>query len=200
MPSTTTTLTLLAVPWILFFVVWTGSIIFEAITGKVKSVEKREPITVLLLTRVFLYIPIILVFANETIQVHYPFGLRFLSNFTIVLYLGFIISMVGILFSIWGRIALGSNWSADAVLKSGQTLISNGPYALVRHPIYSGITLGMIGSAIALGNVGGLLAVILILIFSFLRITYEESMMNEKFGNEWKEYAKRVKRFIPWVW
>lgn len=200
MPSTTTTLTLLAIPWILFFVVWTGSIIYEAITGNVKRVEKREPIMVLLFTRFFLYIPIILVFANQAFQVHYPFGLRFLPEVSSVLYVGFVISMVGILFSIWGRMALGSNWSADAVLKSGQTLIRNGPYALVRHPIYSGITLGMIGSAIALGNVGGLLAVILILIFSFLRITYEESMMNEKFGDEWKKYAKRVKRFIPWVW
>lgn len=200
MPSVTETLTLLAIPWILFFLVWTGSIIYEAVTRRAKKVEKREPLTVLLLTRLFLYIPIILVFANEAIRVHYPFGLRFLPDSIIVLYLGFALAIIGILFSIWGRIALGSNWSADAVLKSGQTLVSMGPYALVRHPIYSGITLGMIGSAVAIGNIGGLLAVILILIFSYLRITYEERMMNEKFDNEWKEYTKKVKMFIPWVW
>lgn len=200
MPSATTVLRLLAIPWILFFLVWTGSIIYEAITKRVKKVEKREPAAVLLFTRLFLYIPIILVFANEAIQAHYPFGLRILPGSNLILYTGFAASMVGILFSIWGRIALGNNWSADAVLKSGQTLVTRGPYSLVRHPIYSGITLGMIGSAIALGNVGGLLAVACILIFSYLRIIYEERMMYEKFGNEWKEYARKVKRFIPRVW
>lgn len=199
MPSSTTTFTLLAIPWLLFFIVWTGSIMYEAITRQVKKVEKREPMAVLLLTRLFLYIPIVLVFANVAIQAHYPFGLRFLPDTIIVLYFGVFVSMAGILFSTWGRMALGTNWSADAVLKSGQTLVSKGPYALVRNPIYSGITLGMIGSAIALGNVAGLLAVVLILVFSYLRITYEERMMKEKFGKEWDEYAEKVKRFIPWV-
>lgn len=200
MVSSATTFTLLAIPWILFFIVWTSSIIYEAVSKKMKKVEMREPVAVLLLTRLFLYIPIILVFANDAIRVHYPFGLNFLPNSIIVLYFGFFISMLGILFSIWGRLELGSNWSADAVLKSGQTLVCKGPYALVRNPIYAGITLGMIGSAVALNNVAGLVAVVLILIFSYLRITYEERMMKEKFGIEWENYAKRVKRFIPLVW
>lgn len=200
MLSATAVLTLLVIPWILFFVVWTGSIIYEAVRKKVKKIEKREPAAVLILTRLFLYISIVLVFANDAVQDHYPFGLRFLPHSSTVLYLGFALSMAGIIFSVWGRIVLGSNWSADAVLKSGQTLVSRGPYALVRNPIYTGITLGMIGSAVALGNVGGLLAVALILVFSFLRITYEEKMMKEKFGEEWDSYAGKVKRFIPWVW
>lgn len=200
MPSTQTIFTLLAIPWLLFFIVWTASIVYEAITRRVKKVEKREPMAVLLFTRLFLYIPIILIFANEAVQAHYPFGLRFLPDSVLVLYLGFLVSLVGILFSIWGRMALGNNWSADAVLKSGQTLVTKGPYAIVRNPIYSGITLGVIGSAVALSNVSGLLAVVLILFFSYLRITYEERMMEEKFGSEWDDYAKAVKRFIPWLW
>lgn len=200
MSSSSTVFALIAAPWLLFFLVWTGSIVYEAITGKVKKVEKREPMAVLILTRVFLYVPIILVFANIGIQKQYPLGLQYLPDTSSVVYTGFVISMVGILFSVWGRMALGSNWSADAELKSGQSLVTSGPYAIVRNPIYSGITLGMAGSAIALGNVSGIIAVGFIVVFSFLRITYEERMMKEKFGIEWEKYVKSVKRFIPWVW
>ncbi len=200
MVSVATRFTLLAIPWILFFVVWTVSIFYEAARGRLKKVEKREPMPVLLFTRLLLYIPIVLIFANEAIATHFPFGLRILPDSPFAMYFGVAVSMAGILFSIWGRVALGSNWSADAVLKSGQTLVSKGPYSFVRNPIYSGISLGMVGSAIALGNLSGLIAVALILTFSYLRITYEERMMNEKFGAEWERYTERVKRFIPWIW
>lgn len=200
MPSSATVFALITIPWILFFIVWTGSIAYEAVTRKIKKIEKREPMAVLVLTRIFLYVPIILVFANQAFQANYPLGLRFLPNIVLLPYIGFTVSMAGILFSIWGRVALGSNWSADAVLKSEQSLVIRGPYSIVRNPIYSGITLAMIGSALELSNIAGLLAIALILVFSFLRITYEEKMMKEKFGVEWENYASNVKRFIPWVW
>lgn len=200
MSSSTTTFTLLAVPWVLFFAYWTASMIYEAVTKKIKKVEKREPLAMLLLSRLFLYISIILIFANEALQKYYPFGLKFLPESTFIMYFGFAVTFVGILFSIWGRIVLGNNWSADAELKSGQNLVQKGPYKIVRHLIYTGITLGIIGSAIAESDLAALFAVVLILIFSYLRIIYEEKMMKEKFGIEGDDYAKDVKRFIPFLW
>lgn len=199
-PSNSFTLDLISIPWVLFFVYWTASILYEAIKRNGKKVEKREPIAVLILTRMFLYIPIIMIFADEAFQTHYPLGLNFLPDSIFVTYAGFAVALMGIIFSIWGRVALGDNWSPDAELKTEQTLVQSGPYSIVRHPIYAGITLGMVGSAIAESNVAALIAVLLILIFSYLRIIQEEKLMKERFGAEWDAYAKLVKRFIPGIW
>jgi protein-S-isoprenylcysteine O-methyltransferase Ste14 len=202
MVTTTTVIGFLVIPWIIFFVYWTSAIIYEAVTRRGKKAEKSEPLAVLLLGRLFFYISIILVLTNSArgLQGYYPLGLNLLPNSFIIACIGFAVTLSGILFAIWARIALGSNWSADAVLKEGQTLVRNGPYGIVRHPIYAGITLGMLGSAMAENNIIGLIAVFFVLLFSYSRITYEEKFMKEKFGKEWEDYAKTVKEFVPWLW
>ena len=109
------------------------------------------------------------------------------------------LAFLGILFAFWARIILGTNWSGDASLKKDQILIKNGPYNIVRHPIYSGLTFAVIGSTITENALIGLIAVLLILLFSYFRIKTEERQMKEVFGKEYEVYSKRVKAFIPWL-
>jgi protein-S-isoprenylcysteine O-methyltransferase Ste14 len=69
----------------------------------------------------------------------------------------------------------------------------------VRHPIYTGITIGIVGSAIAENTVTGLIAIFFVLLFSYFRIKDEEKLMKEKFGSDYADYAKKVKAFVPWI-
>jgi protein-S-isoprenylcysteine O-methyltransferase Ste14 len=71
------------------------------------------------------------------------FGLRVAAQIMVVAVLGF---------SIWARVHLGKFWSSRVTLKEGHELIRSGPYAWVRHPIYSGIALAMIGTALFSGQ------------------------------------------------
>ncbi|HXC97510.1 MAG TPA: isoprenylcysteine carboxylmethyltransferase family protein [Edaphobacter sp.] len=74
-----------------------------------------------------------------------------------VLLTGAVVTVVGLLFAVWARRHLGSNWSQAVTVKQGHELITTGPYALVRHPIYTGILTGFLGTAIALSQVRGII-------------------------------------------
>ena len=187
-----------AIIWLIFFAYWAGEILYELATRRTKKVEKREPLAVALSSRLTLWIAIFLVLTTFA-QKYYPFGASFLPSSFIIAYAGFAVGLCGIFFAIWARIMLGGNWSADAVLKKGQTLVKNGPYGIVRHPIYTGITIGIAGSAIAENTVTGLVAIFFVVLFSYFRIKDEEKLMKEKFGSNYADYAKKVKAFVPWI-
>jgi len=189
----------IATIWLIFFVYWAVEIIYETATRRSKKIEKREPLVVALSSRLTLWIAIFLVVTTYA-QAHYPLGAGFLPSSPITAYAGLGVGLCGILFAIWARITLGSNWSGDAVLKKGQVLVKNGPYGIVRHPIYTGVTIGIVGSAVAENTVTGLVAICFVLLFSYLRIRDEERLMKEKFGVEYEDYARKVKAFVPWIW
>ena len=72
------------------------------------------------------------------------------------------LTLAGVAFAVWARMLLAGNWSSDVTLKRDHELIVNGPYALVRHPIYTGILLALIGTALAIGEWRAALAVVLV--------------------------------------
>ncbi|HXN35877.1 MAG TPA: isoprenylcysteine carboxylmethyltransferase family protein [Opitutaceae bacterium] len=109
---------------------------------------------------------------------------------------GAAITAAGLGFSVWARVHLGEYWSGNVTLKEGHRLIRSGPYALVRHPIYTGILLGMLGTAVAVGEVRGVLAVA-ILTFSFIRkLRKEEEWLTEEFGEEYLRYKREVRALL----
>jgi protein-S-isoprenylcysteine O-methyltransferase Ste14 len=112
---------------------------------------------------------------------------------------GFLLAAVGLGFSIWARVYLGSNWSPMAMLKKDQTLVKTGPYALVRNPMYLGLTVAMIGTGIVFGGYRALISIACMLLFSWLRINGEEKLMSDQFGEEYARYKKEVKAFIPGI-
>jgi len=78
-------------------------------------------------------------------------------------------------------------------------LIRTGPYAVVRHPIYSGFMLATLGTAIAFGEVSGLLAVLLVVAAWGYKASLEESAMLEQFGAQYEAYRRDVKGLVPYV-
>ena len=114
--------------------------------------------------------------------------------------IGLALTVIGLGFSVWARFAIGSNWSPWIELKQGHQLIRTGPYAILRHPIYSGFMLATLGTAIALAEWSGLLAFALIVLAWGYKARLEEKVMLEQFGSEYEEYRRKVKGLIPFVW
>ena len=105
----------------------------------------------------------------------------------------------GILFSVWARRHLGAYWSATVTIKEGHQLITTGPYAIVRHPIYTGLLLALVGTALAVGEWRGVVAVALAAVSIYPKIRLEERWMREQFGEKYRAYCQHVPALIPFV-
>ena len=117
---------------------------------------------------------------------------RFLPRSSVGYWIGVALVAAGLAFAIWARRHLGRNWSGMVTLKEDHTLTRSGPYRWVRNPIYTGIVLGMLGTAIAVGQWRGLIAVA-ITVASFIRkIRIEERLMRETFPDEYPRYRADV--------
>ncbi|MCY1290614.1 Isoprenylcysteine carboxyl methyltransferase (ICMT) family protein [compost metagenome] len=96
---------------------------------------------------------------------------------------------------------LGRNWSISLEIREKHQLISKGPYAVVRHPMYTSFLLMVIGQMFLLSNwVAGLLGVAGFAVLFFLRVDKEERLMLEFFGPEYRAYMDRTKRIIPYLY
>lgn len=113
--------------------------------------------------------------------------------------LGVALCLAGLAFSVLARRALGRNWSGEVTAKVGHTLVTGGPYALVRHPIYTGVFGLYIGTAVASGELHALLGVVLAAIAYARKIPMEESVLANEFGAAWTAYRARTKAIIPFV-
>ena len=112
---------------------------------------------------------------------------------------GAALTAIGIGFAIWARVNLGRNWSSRPAVKEHHEFVMTGPYAYVRHPIYSGIMLAALGTAITSSVIGIGLFVFISITFA-LRMNKEEKIMLELFPDQYPEYQKHTKRLVPFVW
>jgi protein-S-isoprenylcysteine O-methyltransferase Ste14 len=112
---------------------------------------------------------------------------------------GAVLTSVGVAIAIWARTILGGNWSGMVTVKQGHTLIRTGPYTVVRHPIYSGLLLAVLGTALALGEVRGLVAVGVLFVMFLAKSRTEERFMAEQFGREYDNYRRGTHALIPFV-
>jgi protein-S-isoprenylcysteine O-methyltransferase Ste14 len=124
---------------------------------------------------------------------------RFLPPGAWCFWSGAAVTAGGLLFAVWARRHLGKNWSQAVTVKEGHELITSGPYALVRHPIYSGLLLGFVGSAVARGEWRGLLAVALVFAALWPKLRLEEKWMRAHFGESYEAYSRRVAALVPYV-
>lgn len=115
--------------------------------------------------------------------------------------IGVLLSFAAVAFAIWARITLGKNWSGAVItLKKDHQLITSGPYAFVRHPIYTGYFLATLGTALTISTIASYLATLMILIGFLIRMQKEEILMTKHFPSQYPEYTKRSKKIIPFIW
>lgn len=107
--------------------------------------------------------------------------------------------IAGLLFAVWAREHLGRNWSQAVTIKQGHELITTGPYAVVRHPIYTGMLAGLLGTAIALSQVRGFMAFVIFFVMFWLKLRKEEQWMRSQFGETYATYAHQTAALVPYV-
>lgn len=116
----------------------------------------------------------------------------------IVQAVGVALFLSGLGLAVWARVNLGRNWGMPMTQKDEPELVTSGPYRLVRHPIYTGILLGMLGTALA-ANVywlalGGLMGV-----YFIYSATVEERILTASFPEAYPSYRARTKMLIPFL-
>ena len=104
---------------------------------------------------------------------------------------------LGTAFFVWALWSLGKNWAPSTYGRSDTSLETNGPYRIVRHPIYSGVIVFMVANAFLASNILIILFTIAILAVLYWETGKEEALLIARFGNEYREYMKRTPRFIP---
>jgi protein-S-isoprenylcysteine O-methyltransferase Ste14 len=128
------------------------------------------------------------------------FGARFLPDTMIVYWLGLLIVIAGLAFAIWARVYLGRNWSGTVTVKENHELICSGPYAIVRHPIYTGLLVAMFGTVIVFGEWRGLVALCFLIAAYLFKFRREERFMMESFPDAYPGYRARVPALIPFFY
>lgn len=120
-----------------------------------------------------------------------------LPHTTVVHSIGLLLCIAGAALAIWSRAILGANWSAQVQIKQGHELIQRGPYALVRHPIYTGLILLFAGTAVTIGEWRGMVAVVIVIVSFWRKYLLEEKLLAQEFGQAYLDYRKRTYPLFP---
>jgi len=122
---------------------------------------------------------------------------RLLPQASIVAVIGLLLTLGGLIFAVWARIALGANWSGTVTIKSGHNLIRRGPYRRIRHPIYTGLLISLVGTVMLQGELRAFLGFALVLFALYRKAKREERFLAEEFGEGFAEHAKHTGMFLP---
>jgi protein-S-isoprenylcysteine O-methyltransferase Ste14 len=117
---------------------------------------------------------------------------------TAVAVAGAVLALTGALFAAWARSRLGRLFSPNLGVQAGHRLVTTGPYAVVRHPIYLGIIDFLIGSALFRNDVALLVVALLFVLFFMAQLRVEERLFSAHFGEEWERYRARTPALFPW--
>jgi len=109
------------------------------------------------------------------------------------------LALLGVGVMIWARRTLGLNWSGNVTIMPAQELVQRGPYAYVRHPIYSGFALMAIGTALAYGRLLGILLLAVCAAGLWLKASREEKLLAMHFPGDYERYKAKTKAFIPYI-
>jgi len=124
-------------------------------------------------------------------------GTRFVPATPAFAWLGVAIMASGVAIAFWARFHLGANWSGVVTLKQGHELIRTGPYRTIRHPIYTGILVAFLGNAVAVGEVRGLIGLVIIWLSFYVKARREESFLAQEFGASFNDHTQHTGMFLP---
>ncbi len=176
-------------PWIVFVIYWIVGALKTRATREKESFTSRFAV---------LSIEIVgygLIFSGST-GIGF-LGTRVLPRTMASVVAGVVLTWTGIGLAIWARYHLAEYWSARVTIKEGHQLIRTGPYARLRHPIYSGLILATFGSALAIDEWRCVLGLCLVLAGYCLKARKEEAMLSRQFGDAFREHQKHAGFLIP---
>jgi protein-S-isoprenylcysteine O-methyltransferase Ste14 len=180
----------IALAWIAFLLYWVISAVWARPAKKFRNVA----FSLLMIAAV---VGLFLLFSHGIVS----------DDFNVVLWPGTIIAsagadvlvLTGLLVFVWARRSLGSNWSSSAAMNHERELVQVGPYVYVRHPIYSGFLIMVLGTALAYGRLVGIVILGISIAGLTLKALKEESLLTKQFGDRYVEYKSRTKAMIPYL-
>jgi protein-S-isoprenylcysteine O-methyltransferase Ste14 len=176
-------------PWIAFVVYWTVGALKTQRTERKESFASRYSI-------LFIEIAGFGLLFSDTAEIGL-LGLRFLPRTYALGVTGVALTWAGIALALWARWHLGQYWSARITIKEDHKLIRTGPYARLRHPIYSGLDMAAIGSALAIDRWRCVAGVCLIILGYWIKAKKEEGMLTAQFGAEFQEHCRHAGFLFP---
>jgi len=179
------------VVWIAFLVYW------EIKATHTKAIQRLESAASRIL-RTFIFLIAIVILSTTRLPLPWLY-LQLWPVGLLPFWLGAAVTVGGLLFAVWAREHLGRNWSRSVTIKQGHELITTGPYAVVRHPIYTGILIGFLGMAIAISQVRGFIAFVLVFLALWLKLRMEEKWMRSQFGETYATYARQTPALVPYI-
>lgn len=175
--------------WIVFGAYWAISAL------SVKRAQRVETSASRLATLAVIVVGGTLIFSRSARFA--PLNQRFVPETEWIEEVGVLLVGAGVAIAIWARRHLGQFWSARVTLKVDHQLIQSGPYAWVRHPIYSGLLLALIGTALFVGEWRALVGVLLVFAGHWQKARREEALLAGQFGAAYEEYRRRTGSLIP---
>jgi protein-S-isoprenylcysteine O-methyltransferase Ste14 len=175
--------------WVAFGAYWL------IVARRVKAPRTSESPIYRVFRLLLLVITFTLVFAKWT-AVGF-LGRHFFPQKQSLAYIGFASALTGMAIAVWARMSLGHYWSDKIVLKVDHQLVRSGPYARMRHPIYSGVLLGVAGSALVVDEWRGMLALLLLLTNYVIKAKCEDKVLAEAFAEDFEEHKKCAGFLLP---
>jgi protein-S-isoprenylcysteine O-methyltransferase Ste14 len=181
-----------------FPVVWITFLIYWRIkAADTKSTQRLESAASGIL-RILIFLVAIILLSTTWIPLPWLYRYLWPAGF-LPFWLGAAITVSGLLFAVWAREHLGRNWSSEVSIKQDHELITTGPYAVVRHPIYTGILAGFLGVAIALSQVRGFVVFVVFFLMFWAKLSKEEQWMRSQFGETYATYVHRTAALVPYL-
>jgi protein-S-isoprenylcysteine O-methyltransferase Ste14 len=172
----------IVVVWILFWIYW-----FAVGTRAKHGSMGRRRIPLNGVTAIAVVI-LVRVFRGGSLEVHSP----------LLGAIGAVLFASGLALAVWARVHLAENWGMPMTVKDEPELVTSGPYGVVRHPIYSGLLLAFLGTALATNLLGLVIDAVLVGYFYYCG-TVEERNLTDTFPAAYPEYRQNTKMLIPYV-
>jgi protein-S-isoprenylcysteine O-methyltransferase Ste14 len=182
----------IAACWLLFFVVWA---VFALVDGGRGG--RSSPLGSAIRLLLIIAIAIAITYRDRLPIGSFAMAVTQAAAATGAAAAGSVLCIIGLAFAIWARVTLGRHWGMPMTLRDAPELVTSGPYAYVRHPIYTGVATMMIGTSLVY-PLGVLWCAVMIpyMVFSARR---EERDMDRLFPDVYPAYKQRSKMLVPFV-
>jgi protein-S-isoprenylcysteine O-methyltransferase Ste14 len=175
---------------------WLTLVVYWLLTSlRVNKMRQREPAGEYLGRVLVMAAALVLLYSSDQ-----RFGIlneRFVPQLSWLVQAAAALTWAGMAIAIWARYHIGRYWSATVALRAGHELIRSGPYARIRHPIYTGMLVMVGGTALAVGRYRGLAAFAIILLAITWKAKKEEALLVGQFGSAFDDYRRHAGFFLP---
>ena len=172
--------------WVILWILW----VFQS-----KQTRQRETLASRMSYTIPVWAALYLVFFAQRLGSFWTSGVFPYRNW--LGWLGVGVTALGFAFTLWARATLGGNWSGTVTIKVGHELIRTGPYRFVRHPIYTGMIVALIGTSLARDQWRDVAGILLLWIAFTIKRLKEEEFMRLTFGPQYDDYSRTTGAIFP---